>query len=410
MANRYIPNKPKQITDLISAMYTLCGIFIQYQPLTFEKKANISPACSYDQPSQRRRNPQPQYVEALERQLKTLTAILKTNCPQIDILDITAAADVTSLGEAVRQNQLQGSRSEERDDISGDTDGQHLSNTNGGARRDENMLESMVQDGTHMKIDRQGSIDYRGSSSSFHFVRSMYGNLSKLLGSGPMEMAGDTAQLSLDDIPFPDLQLDDFLLPPRPIAQKLYEYMFDHSMVLFHFFHRPTFIKHFKMVYDYHFEQNAPGKNDDKQLTIKPSDFARFLPLLYASFAVGCVYAADDAADIGIPDIHEAAYNSNRDEANCRYKYYAIAKKLLKPLDDPDLYTVQTLILMVIYLMCSYKMSLCYTHLGVALRAAQRLGLHRKLDYKFTPIELEERKRTFWAAYNIERCVSLDLC
>jgi hypothetical protein len=86
-----------------------------------------------------------------------------------------------------------------------------------------------------------------------------------------------------------------------------------------------------------------------------------------------------------------------------RYKYYAIAKKLLKPLDDPDLYTVQTLILMVIYLMCSYKMSLCYTHLGAALRAAQRLGLHRKLDYKFTPIELEERKRTFWAAYNIER-------
>jgi hypothetical protein len=89
-----------------------------------------------------------------------------------------------------------------------------------------------------------------------------------------------------------------------------------------------------------------------------------------------------------------------------RYKYYAIAKKLLKPLDDPDLYTVQTLILMVIYLMCSYKMSLCYTHLGAALRAAQRLGLHRKLDYKFTPIELEERKRTFWAAYNIERYTS----
>jgi hypothetical protein len=58
---------------------------------------------------------------------------------------------------------------------------------------------------------------------------------------------------------------------------------------------------------------------------------------------------------------------------------------------------------MVIFLMCSYKMSLCYTHLGAALRAAQRLGLHRKLDYKFTPIELEERKRTFWAAYNIER-------
>jgi hypothetical protein len=247
-------------------------------------------------------------MEALERQNKALITILKTNCPQVDISDITSTTELNALREAARQNHLQGSLNEEQDDMSGETDGQQISNTNG--RRDENMLESMVQDSTHMKIDHQGSIDYRGSSSSFHFVRSMYGNISKLLGSGPMEMAGDTAQLSLDDIPFPDLQLDDFFLPPRPIARKLYDYMFDHSMVFVHFFHRPTFIKHFEMVYDYHFEQNGPGRNDDKQQTIKPADFARFLPLLYASFAVGCMYAADDAADIGIPDVHEAAYDS----------------------------------------------------------------------------------------------------
>lgn len=336
-------------------------------------------------------------MEALEQQVKTLVALLKQHCPQLNVNEIAAATDLTSLREAVRQNQLRGSISEERDENPGDGEPsavQGMSN-----RKDDNMLESMVQEGTSMRVDRLGSIDYRGSSSSLHFIRSMYGNLSKLLGSG--EMAGDTAQLSSDDIPFPELQLDDLFLPPRPIARRLYNYMFDHSMVFVHFFHRPTFIKNFKMVYDYHFEQNSPG-GDAK--VIKPTDFQKFLPLLYASFAVGCVYAADDAADIGIPDVHQSAYASNRwMRANSRYKYFAIAKKLLNPLDDPDLYTVQTLILMVIYLMCSYKMSLCYTHLGAALRAAQRLGLHRKLDYKFSPIELEERKRTFWSAYNIER-------
>jgi hypothetical protein len=284
------------------AVYSLRSLFLQY-PTSSQL---LMVACSYDQPSQRRRNPQPQYMEALERQVKTLSSILKTNCPQIDISEVTSAIDVNSLREAVRQNQLRGSISEERDELPGEADGQQLPNATG--RREDNMLESMVQDRTHMKIDRQGSIDYRGSSSSFHFIRSMYGNLSKIIGSGPMEMAGDTAQLSLDDVPFPDLQLDDLFLPPRPIARKLYDYMFDHSMVFVYFFHRPTFIKHFKMVYDYHFEQNGPGRNDEKQQTIKPQDFARFLPLLYASFAVGCVYAADDAADIGIPDVHEAAY------------------------------------------------------------------------------------------------------
>jgi len=344
-------------------------------------------------------------MEALETQVKTLVALLKQNCPQLNINEITAATDLNSLREAVRQNQLRGSISEERDENSGDADPMPIPGSL--ARREDNMLESMVQDGTSMKVDHQGSIDYRGSSSSFHFVRSMYGNLSKLLGSGPNEMAGDTAQLSSDDIPFPELQTDDLFLPPRPIARILYNYMFDHSMVFVHFFHRPTFIKNFKMVYDYHFEQNTPGNGGDPKI-IKPADFQKFLPLLYASFAVGCVYAADDAADIGISDVHQSAYLSLPLDAHTRYKYFAIAKKLLKPLDDPDLYTVQTLILMVIYLMCSYKMSLCYTHLGAALRAAQRLGLHRKLDYKFNPIELEERKRTFWAAYNIERYIYLN--
>lgn len=249
-------------------------------------------------------------MEALERQVKALVSVLKTNCPQIDISEITTGSDVNGLREAVRQSQLRGSTSEERDDLLGDADGTQLASTSSAlaGRRDENMLETMVQEPTTMRIDSQGSIDYRGSSSSLHFIRSMYGNLSRMLGQG--EMAGDTAQLSLDDLPFPDLQLDDFFLPPRPIARKLYDYMFDHSMVFVHFFHRPTFIKHFKMVYDYHFEQNGRGKDGDNKQTIKPSDFARFLPLLYASFAVGCVYAADDAADIGIPDVHEAAYQN----------------------------------------------------------------------------------------------------
>jgi len=245
-------------------------------------------------------------MEALENQVKTLVTLLKQNCPHLNIDEITAATDLSSLQEAVRQSQLRGSTSEERDETSGDADGTPVPGT--WIRRDENMLESMVQDGMSMKVDRQGSIDYRGSSSSFHFVRAMYGNLSKLLGSGPNEMAGDTAQLSSDDIPFPELQLDDLFLPPRPIAHRLYDYMFDHSIVFVHFFHKPTFIKNFQMVYDYHFEQNGLGKEGDSKQSIRPADFQKFLPLLYASFAVGCVYAADDAADIGIPDVHQAAY------------------------------------------------------------------------------------------------------
>lgn len=51
---------------------------------------------------------------------------------------------------------------------------------------------------------------------------------------------------------------------------------------------------------------------------------------------------------------------------------------------------------MVIFLQSSAKLSTCYSYVGIALRSALRLGLHRKFTAKFNPVEQELRKRIFW--------------
>jgi hypothetical protein len=51
---------------------------------------------------------------------------------------------------------------------------------------------------------------------------------------------------------------------------------------------------------------------------------------------------------------------------------------------------------MIQFLQSSAKLSTCYAYIGVALRSAIRMGLHRSFNINFSPIEAETRKRLFW--------------
>lgn len=61
---------------------------------------------------------------------------------------------------------------------------------------------------------------------------------------------------------------------------------------------------------------------------------------------------------------------------------------------------------MVLFLQSSAKLSTCYSYVGIALRSALRLGLHRSVAADFSPIERELRKRTFWVVRKMDVYVS----
>lgn len=60
---------------------------------------------------------------------------------------------------------------------------------------------------------------------------------------------------------------------------------------------------------------------------------------------------------------------------------------------------------MIQFLQSSAKLSTCYAYIGVALRSALRMGLHRSFNENFTPIEVETRKRIFWVIRRMDTYV-----
>lgn len=64
--------------------------------------------------------------------------------------------------------------------------------------------------------------------------------------------------------------------------------------------------------------------------------------------------------------------------------------------DCRDLTALQAIIFMILFLQSSAKLATCYSYVGVALRSALRMGMHRSFNHNFSPIEAEVRKRCFW--------------
>ncbi len=70
--------------------------------------------------------------------------------------------------------------------------------------------------------------------------------------------------------------------------------------------------------------------------------------------------------------------------------------------DCHDLMSLQALIFMIMFLQASAKLNTCFSHIGIALRSAIRMGLHRCVPNEFSPLEQETRKRTFWVIRNMD--------
>lgn len=87
------------------------------------------------------------------------------------------------------------------------------------------------------------------------------------------------------------------------------------------------------------------------------------------------------------------------------YKFFRASRQLLDIADCRDLTSLQAIVFMIQFLQSSAKLSTCYAYIGVALRSAIRMGLHRSFNINFTPIEAETRKRVFWVIRRMDTYV-----
>ena len=290
-------------------MYTLYGLQLWYGTTSNETnkqtyshlsnqgtKSDVD--CTYDQPSNRRRNPLPQYTEALENRLQRAEALLRTLLPNVDINDPNIETVILQRGQA--GNVTTGPIANQA--ASGETPA-----PNPQALEQDSQLRSMIESTGQLDLDERGYWDFHGGSSGTVFVRRMREQFGNLLGGGPVlpriprpaQMATmfDSPRSSANS-PFEAGLPNTMDLPSREAASELAATAFSCGCSLLRFVHRPSFYEMFDRIYDVPVENFGDEEN-------------RFLPLLYVTLALGCMFHTDPADDPDQPT--EASYKSSID-------------------------------------------------------------------------------------------------
>ncbi|KAL2860577.1 fungal-specific transcription factor domain-containing protein [Aspergillus pseudodeflectus] len=353
--------------------------------------------CTYDQPSNRRRNPAPQYVEALENRLHKAEALLHVVLPDLNLDDPQFDVHATEqLLQAIKREKLQQQPSAQPPPPPqpSDTNGSADASGPDGAGADESLLESMVDNTGCLDLDDQGHWDYHGHTSGIIFLRRLRKQLGVHQQPGTAEIPLRTrpglqqfleSPKSMSESPQEPSLPPTHDLPPRDVARRLCHNAIEDGCSIIRFVHEPSFYAMFDRIYDTPPEQFTNEENS-------------FLPLLYIVMSVGCLFSDDGAGTLDVCG-YESAIGQG-------FQYFKAGRQLLEITDCRDLTSLQAICFMVLFLQSSAKLSTCYSYVGIALRSALRLGLHRSVAADFNPIERELRKRIFWVIRKMDVYVS----
>lgn len=241
--------------------------------------------CTYDQPSNRRRNPAPQYIEALENRLHKAEALLRVLAPDINLddprLDPNNPEQLAAMLKRDKNQEPLASKS-----------GMGSSQPESAEGGEESLLETMVENSGSLDLDDQGHWDYHGHSSGVIFMqrlRKQFGNM--VIPLRPASRSRQISQVlespkSQSESPQDSNSNSNSSLPPthdlpsKEVARKLCRNTFDHACVLMRFVHEPSFFAMFDRIYDTPCEQFTNEEHT-------------FLPLLYVVIAVGCLFSDD---------------------------------------------------------------------------------------------------------------------
>lgn len=323
--------------------------------------------CTYDQPSNRRRNLAPLYTEAVEARLQRAEALLRKFMPDVDLsdpkLDVVVQQEFR-IRERVRDQQLQV---------------QQTAPAGNDADAHEAQITSMIETIGQLDLSEGGEWDFHGISSSAVFLRRMKEHFRGLLGNDhripflPRPPRPPGGMFSLDSMrarassgspgsfsALPNI----YDLPPFDTAKTLCHYSLSRAMCLFRIVHVPSFYSMLDRIYAVPVEAWGVEEN-------------RFLGLMYSAMALGCMYTTTDTESMGPPVTHKSA----TDEGS---KYYASARLILQDVAEcRDVTSLQALVFMIFFLQAASHLNGCYAFVGIALRSALRSML---LPISFFPV------------------------
>ncbi|KAF4120313.1 Fungal trans [Geosmithia morbida] len=345
--------------------------------------------CTYDKPSNRRRNPAPQYIEALEGRLQRAENLLRKFVPDVDLAD-------PNLDPAIQQEFHNREQARARAGGRPLPPGQHLQTPQqhhpppSRASQDAQLV-SMIDSTGQLDLDDKGGWDFQGRSSGSVFLRRMKEHFRGKLGpstrlnflSRPEKQPSGLTNLDpptpAGASPFSSTSTSYTELPSREVARNLCYYSLSCATCLERVVHVPSFYDKLDKIYDRPIE----SLNQEE---------SHFMALVYSVLALGCMYNSLDDANTS-----KMAYRDSIDEG-----------VLLQDITDcRDLTSLQALVFTIFFMQASSNLSACYAFVGIALRSALRMGLHRHLKHShIDTIEDETRRRVFYVIRQMDIYVS----
>lgn len=258
---------------LIALSTATVSTVLARQNICFDERVSVE--CTYNKPSNRRRNPAPQYIEALESKLARAEAILREFMPNVDLSDPNLDPAVQHEFQNRERQRLQAAKC--RQEKAKKTE------------QKEAQITSMIETIGQLDLAEGGGWDFRGTSSGAVFLRRMKDHFSGLLGKDyqstllprPSQIPGmlnlSSSQSTSASTPGASESSNVYDLPPKERAHQLSYCAMSCATALLRIVHVPSFFESLEELYE-----KKPGslEVEDK----------RFLGLLYAAMAVGCMY------------------------------------------------------------------------------------------------------------------------
>lgn len=250
----------------------------------------------------------------------------------------------------------------------------------------------MIYSQMRMLQDPTGRLLYVGDAASLSFLqllRMMVENV-----AGQSAFTTDPRRHKITEIPFslPPTMRHTHLLPDTRTAYILVESFFVNTHGFLQIFERHTFNAALERCYS-------------DPLTTEPP----WLCLLNLVFAIGLMLATPRP---GTPDasIIEKLHRDHPDRAEV---FYMNAKSLNDPLhgfEDADFWSVQALLLMSYYMLVKSKRNTAFALLGMAVRSAYALGLHREETMVIFGQDEQAARRNLWRSlFVMDRFLSFSL-
>lgn len=231
--------------------------------------------CTYDKPSNRRRNPAPQYIEALENKLARAEATLRKFVPDVDLNDPSLDPAIQQEFQNRERQRLQAAKARQENAKE--------------AEQQTAQIMSMIETLGQLDLTEGGGWDFRGTSSGAVFLRRMKDHFRGLLGYDyqttflprPAQVPGllklDSPQSTTASTPNDSRSSNVYDLPPKERARQLSYCALSCATALLRIVHLPSFFEKFEELYQ-------------KPADTFETEDNRFLGLLYAVMAVGCMY------------------------------------------------------------------------------------------------------------------------